>query len=201
MRRLDRGRGIMGLYTNYRGKGLNHLEVYYQPGERDLAIRLVETLGCVVSDSGEPSVTGATYLCVHPDSADRDLENNVIYLAELPPVQQEINRVFNKRLETDQELAASVQTYCRNAIENPHSLPHFGLRFPSFESVEPVLDRIERNVDPALKGRFSIRVIRPEDPGSMYKELLQVFVHTDILSGGLSCFGQAIELQAHRAVQ
>jgi len=191
----------MGLFTGFGGKALNHLEVYYQPGERELAIKLVEALGCAVSDSGEASVTGATYLCVHPDAGDRDLENNVIYLAELPPVQQEMNRIFNKRLESDQELAASVQAYRRNAIDNPHSLPHFGLRFPSFESVEPVLERVERNIDPALKGRFSLRVIRPDDPTSMYKELLQIFVHTDILSGGLTCFGQAIELQAHRAAQ
>ncbi len=190
----------MGLFTGYRGKALNHLEVYYQPGERDLAIKLVEALGCVVSDSGEPSATGATYLCVHPEAADCDQQNNVIYLAELPPVQQEVNRIFNQRLATDQELAASVQAYRRNAVEKPHSLPHFGLSFPSFESVEPILDRIERNVDPQLKGRFSLRVIRPDDPTSMYKELLQIFVHTDILSGGLSCFGQAIELQAQRAV-
>ena len=115
------------------------------------------------------------YICVHPDDKDRDGQNNVLYLAQL------------------------VDAYRQKALNLPFVIPHFGLRFPSFESIEPVLDRLENCSDPEMKPRVKVKVVRPTDGVAMSSDLIQAFIYTDIVASGLFCLGQVIELQAQRA--
>ena len=82
----------------------------------------------------------------------------------------------------------------------PYGIPHFGLRFPSFESIEPVLNALEHCSDPALQGRFQVRAIRPSDAAALSQDIIQAFVYTDIIACGLFSLGQVIELQAQRRV-
>jgi hypothetical protein len=75
-------------------------------------------------------------------------------------------------------------------------ITHFDLRYPSFASLERVIDRLTDQLDPRLEGRVAVDAIRPGDARSMTDELIQAFVTTDVISARLFTFGQLIELQA-----
>lgn len=189
----------MGLYTGYHGKGLNHVETLYQRGERELAIAFTKMLGCTPIDTPQVNETGSTYVCVHPDDEDRDGMNNVLYLSEIRAAQHELELHMKRVIGADTALALVVDAYRHKAGTLPYGIPHFGLRFPSFESIEPVLDALENCTDPAMQGRFKVMALRPDNPKALSKDLIQAFVYTDIIASGLFCLGQVIELQAQRA--
>lgn len=189
----------MGLYTGYNGKGLNHVETLYQRGERELAIAFTKMLGCTPIDTPQVNETGSTYVCVHPDDDDRDGMNNVLYLSEIRPAQYDLEVQMKRVIGADGPLGQVVDAYRHKAETLPYGIPHFGLRFPSFESIEPVLDALENCKDPAMQGRFKVMALRPDNPKALSKDLVQAFVYTDIIASGLFCLGQVIELQAQRA--
>lgn len=189
----------MGLYSGYNGKGLNHVEVLYQRGERELAMELTRMLGCTPIPTPQVNETGSTYICVHPDDEDRDGMNNVLYLSEIRAPQHDLEQCLREKFAEDGELLDRVQAYRHKAEHLPYGIPHFGLRFPSFESIEPVLERLESCSDPAMKDRVKLLAIRPGDPEALTSNLIQAFVYTDIIATGLFCLGQVIELQAQRA--
>lgn len=189
----------MASLTEYRGRLLNHVEILYQRGERDLALLFFETLGCTVVDTARDSGTGSTIVCVYPEATEQDRLNNVIYLSEVREAQWELERILAERLHGDGELRAAVEHYDAKARRAPHGITHFGLRYPSFEDLEAVIDRLEHRLPPALEGRVAIDPVRPDDARSMTDELIQAFVRTDVVCAGLFPFGQLIELQAQRA--
>ena len=80
----------MGLYSGYAGKGLNHVELLYQRGERELAMAFTRLLGCTPIPTPQVNETGSTYICVHPDDDDRDGMNNVLYLSEIRAPQHDL---------------------------------------------------------------------------------------------------------------
>ena len=188
----------MGLYSGYQGKGLNHIETLYQRGERELAIDFVRLLGCTPIPTPQVNETGSTYICVHPDDQDRDGMNNVLYLSEIRPAQAALEEQLRVSLGKDADLAGALGVYRHKAETLPYGIPHFGLRFPSFESIEPVLDMLENCSDPAMQGRFQVSAIRPGDAAALSQEIIQAFVYTDIIACGLFSLGQVIELQAQR---
>ena len=188
----------MGLYSSYEGKGLNHVEVLYQRGERALAMAFTRMLGCTPIETPQMNETGSTYICVHPDDDDRDGMNNVLYLSEIRAPQHDLEEGLRGSFAADAELAKLVGAYRHKAETLPYGIPHFGLRFPTFESIEPVLDRLENCTDPAMAERVKVMAIRPTDPQALSQDLIQAFVYTDIIATGLFCLGQVIELQAQR---
>jgi hypothetical protein len=188
----------MASLTEYRGRLLNHVEILYQRGERDLALLFFETLGCTVVDTARDAGTGSTIVCVYPEETEQDRLNNVIYLSEVREQQWQLERVLAERLRDDAELRAAVECYDEKARRAPHGITHFGLRYPSFEDLEAVIDRIEHRLPAQLEGRVAIDPVRPEDARSMTDELIQAFVRTDVVCAGLFPFGQLIELQAQR---
>jgi hypothetical protein len=189
----------MGLYSGYDGKGLNHVELLYQRGERQLAMEFTRMLGCTPIETPQVNETGSTYICVHPDDEDRDGMNNVLYLSEIRAPQHDLEQGLKKSFAANTDLAALVEAYRHKARTLPYGIPHFGLRFPGFESIEPVLDRLETCSDPAMKDRFRVMAIRPTNAAALSSELIQAFIYTDIVATGLFCLGQVIELQAQRA--
>ena len=190
----------MASLTEYRGRLLNHVEILYQRGERDLALLFFETLGCTVVDTERDSGVGSTIVCIYPEATEQDRLNNVIYLSEVREPQWELERVLAERLRDDAELRAAIDRYDSKARRAPHGITHFGLRYPSFEELDVVIDRLEHHLPPPLEGRVSVDAVRPEDPRSMTDELIQAFVRTDVVCAGLFPFGQLIELQAQRGL-
>jgi hypothetical protein len=188
------------LLTDYPGRLVNHIEILYQRGERELAKQFFAFLGCTIVDTETDSGTGSSILFVYPEPTCQDRLNNVVYLSEIRPPQWELEQLLNKRIATDPELRDAVATYDRKARNEPHGITHFGLRYPSFEDLESVIARIEHDLPPEMQHRVEITPIRPGDPRSMTDELIQAFVRTDIVCAGLFPLGQLIELQAQRVL-
>ena len=60
---------------------LNHIEMVYRPGERELAARVFELLGmCVVDNGGE-------WMFARVDPAVADVANNACYASQVTPEQ------------------------------------------------------------------------------------------------------------------
>jgi hypothetical protein len=181
--------------TQYKGRLLNHVEVLYPRGGRDLAVALFELLDCTVV-----SREGSTYTLVFPEASEQDRNNNVLYLSEVRDLQLELERVIEHRIGIDAELREAIERYDMKARTHPHGIPHFGLRYPSFDDLESVLYRLANDLPKELKGRVTVETIRPDDRRSMSPDLIQAFLRTDVVCVGLFPFGQLIELQGQRAV-
>jgi hypothetical protein len=184
----------------YDGHLLNHVEILYQRGERELAVKFFEALGCTVVDTPAKSETGSTYMCVYPEVTEQDAVNNVLYLSEIREAQWRLERVLEARMRADGELRDAFEQYDVKARTKPHGITHFGLRYRGFDDLEAVIDRLEHDLPPELAGRVAVDAIRPGDPRSMYDAIIQAFVYTDVVCAGLFPFGQLIELQAQRAL-
>ncbi len=188
------------LLTDYPGRLLNHVEILYQRGERELAKSFFTVLGCTILDTATDSGTGSTILYVYPEATCQDRLNNVVYLSEIREPQWQLERVLEARLIDDRELREAIERYDHKARHDPHGVTHFGLRYPSFEDLEVVIDRLQHDLPPELADRVSVEPVRPGDRRSLTDELIQAFVRTDVVCAGLFPFGQLIELQAQRAI-
>ena len=172
---------------------LNHVELLHRPGELDLALELFEVLGC----RAEPYDRVTSWIHVSPDDDDR--LNNVLYVSEIRPEQRDLEVALAQAIDDDHALAAARTAYLHKMRTRPHGIPHFGLRYPSFDAVDAVLARLAHDLPPALAGRVTVgEVIRPGHPQSMTDELIQAFVDTDVVASGLFTFRQMIELQGQR---
>src|SRR5204862_7893830 len=117
--------------ADYQGRMLNHVEVLYQRGERELAVMFFEALGCEVVDTLTPCETGSTILYVWPDAAEHDRLNNVLYLSEVRHPQWKLEQTLADPLAHDPELAAAFAALRPQARPAPPGTPPFGLRYPA----------------------------------------------------------------------
>ena len=184
--------------TDYPGRLVNHVEILYRRGDRELAKQFFALLGCTIVDTRTDSGTGSSILFVYPEPTCQDRMNNVVYLSEIREPQHELEQVLRARIAGDPELREALERYDHKARHEPHGIAHFGLRYPSFADLEEVIDRVEHHLPPAMDGRVAITAVRPGDPRSFTDELIQAFVRTDIVCAGLFPFGQLIELQAQQ---
>jgi hypothetical protein len=176
---------------------LSHVEAIYRPGDRELVIDLFEALGCKTYDTGTKSPAGSTYISVHPDP-DVRCQDDVIYLSEMPAEQRRLEDVLRRRIEADEELRAARDLYRGMANERPFGLSHVAVRYPSFESLERVLDGLEDRLTPQLKSRVMLKIFRPGDSDEIgVDNSIQAFVYTDLAVSGISAFGQVFELAAY----
>ena len=188
------------LLTDYPGRLLNHVEILYRRGERELAKAFFALLGCTIVDTQTDSGTGSSILYVYPEASCQDRLNNVFYLSEIREPQWHLEQLLEARLTEDAELRDAVARYDDKARNHPHGISHFGLRYPSFESLEAVIANLQHHLPTEMVGRVAVDPVRPGDARSMTDELIQAFVRTDIVCAGLFPFGQLIELQAQQIV-
>lgn len=180
---------------SYGGTLLNHLEMLYRPGERALAVSLCEALGWSVIDTDQRTDVGSTYMIVRFEPSDSNYLDNVMFLSEVRPEHSAVERAFAAALATDQELQRAVETYAAKARTRPYGIPHFGVRYRTFDDLEGVLDQLESRLTPELRPRVAYDAIRPGDPRALVDNLIQAFVYTDVICTGLFGLGQVIELQ------
>lgn len=182
----------------YAGTLLNHIEMLYRPGERELAVAFCRLLGWEVVDTGAASETGPTYLFVHLEPSDPDRLNNTLYLSEMRPEQARLEATLDQLRRDSSALAEAIDRYREKAVSRPHGIPHCGVRYRSVADVEAVIARVQEETGSAtspLRGRVSVDPVRPSDPRSMTDELVQAFVYTDVMCSGLFALGQLFELQ------
>jgi hypothetical protein len=183
---------------SYGGTLLNHLEMLYQPGERSLAISFCEMLGWSVTETEQKSDVGSTYMVVRFEPAESSYLDNVMFLSEMRPEHVELDKVLAILRDTKPEFASVVDAYATRARTYPFGIPHFGVRYRSFDAVEAVLDRFEHSLTAELEPRVTVTAVRPDDSRAMVNNLIQVFVYTDVICTGMFTFGQLIELQGQR---
>jgi hypothetical protein len=164
------------LLTDYPGRLLNHVEILYQRGERELAKSFFEFLGCTIVDTATDSGTGSSILYVYPEPTCQDRLNNVCYLSEIRPPQWEFEQILKARLTDDPELRQALDSYQHKARHEPHGITHFGLRYQSFDDLEVVIDNLQNRLPAEFTGRVVIDPVRPGDPRSFTDELIQAFV-------------------------
>lgn len=175
---------------------MSHVEAAYRPGDRQLAIDLFEAMGCKTYETGTIGLAGSTYVSVHPDPAERGMDN-VIYLSEMTDQQSRLEEVLRQRVETDGELRAARDAYRGLAGEKPFGLSHIAVRYPSYEVLEQVLAGLDAKLTPEMKARSVVKIFRPGDAEEIQWESIQAFIYTDIAVAGISAFGQVYELSAY----
>lgn len=167
---------------------LTHVELLHAPGERALAARVFELLGCVVIDSGRHWFTAFV------DTNQRDWANNVMYASEARATQ----------LAVEAEMSAGAETWVDAWVDNlraaPQEAPHFGLRVGSAEEQRSILERVSEagRHDPELRNRIAVLGVFPHDaPDAIATGMDQAFVWTDVVASGPLRLGQVIEIQWH----
>jgi hypothetical protein len=173
---------------------LNHVELVYRPGERDLAIRFFELLGC------RPVDRGGTFFSALVEPTVPDFVNNVLYASEVTPEQWQLDRTLIAAIDGEGEVGAAAQVYLERLRREPQRSFHFGVRYPDLPALEATVDGIRGagDADADLAGRVSVSgVFHPGDPGAYTDTMVQAFVKTDVVAAGLLALGQHIELQWH----
>jgi len=159
---------------------LNHAEIVYRPGERLLARRAFEAMGCKVSDSGSVWI-----------SADE-----VFLLSEVTEEQWEFEQWLAEQLAATSDATRS--PFIADMGVRPQRYSHLGIGRETLAEWEAAVERIQHlpETDEELAGRLHVAaVFRPGDAGSYGDDLVQAFVRTDIFSIGALALGQTIELQ------
>ena len=173
---------------------LNHIEMVYRPGERDLATRVFELLGMRVVDNG------GEWLFALVDPSIGDARNNACYASEMTPAQWALEQSLTSAMATgNTEVGTAAQVYADTVQAEPQHSFHFGIRYHERETFDATLDRF-RNADddPDLTGRATLLgLYDPRKPGAYAPGMFQAFVRTDVVAGGLLALGQLIELQWH----
>lgn len=172
---------------------LNHVELVYRPGERALALEVLEVLGCTTADSGGIWARGLVDPGRVALAAD---SNNVLYVSEVPPEQWALEEGLREAMGSG-TLGSARHAFDERLRREPQRSAHFGIRLPdrvTFDArLEAVRDAAEQ---PELAGRLGVAgVFFPGDPGAVSPGLAQAFVWTDVVAAGLLVFGQHVELQ------
>jgi hypothetical protein len=181
------------------GHLLNHVELFHRPGERELAVQFFQTLQCTIDDVTKDFGASSTYLCVYPGPRHPDPLNNVVYLSEMRQPQP-LEALLAQRAQDDPELRAALDDYALLRSKNGRVM-HFGLRYPDFEALRKVIDHLEHRLPAELEGRVTVHPPYPAKLPALGADVLQGFVHTDVIGTGLYPFGQLIELQAEQPLE
>jgi hypothetical protein len=163
---------------------LTHVELLHPPGERALAARVFDLLGCVVVDSGRHWFTA------YIDTNLRDYANNSFYASEAPAEQ----------LVIEAALADSVDEWVDMIRAAPQKSPHFGVRVGTVEEHRSIVDNVREasQNDPDLRGRIEVLGVFPHDaPDAIATNMDQAFIWTNVIASGPLRLGQVIELQWH----
>lgn len=186
----------MNRISDYPGPMLSHVETLYRPGERELAIKLVEALGCAITDTGFKGDGADTFLAVHPNPEDQDLEHNVFYMSQIRPEQLQLEERLKQFGETDSGFSALLENYRQAARMKPFGVPHFALRYTSSDDIRRAEARINAAFKNKLTDRIYLRIFYPGDADAAVGKLVQGFIHQDVVVSGSFLMGQLIELQA-----
>jgi hypothetical protein len=100
----------------------------------------------------------------------------------------------------DHELRAALDDCALLRTKNGR-VRHFGLRRPDFDALRKVIDRLEHQLPAELQGRVTVHPPHPAKLPALAADVLQGFVHTDVIGTGLYSFGPLIELQAQRPLE
>ncbi|MBF6621344.1 MAG: hypothetical protein ITG02_14090 [Patulibacter sp.] len=159
---------------------VNHVEMIYQPGQRDAAQALFETMGFATF-----TIPGGPWLGVNVDPESALNSDNVMYANEPTPAQRNFDAAFDRVLASDSELADTLRRYQAIRRKHPQYVFHFGASVPTEQEWDARVAALQEANDshPLLKGRLDVKVSKPGVPDAL-GPLHQVFLYTDIISTG-----------------
>ena len=189
----------MNKISEYSGNLLNHVEALYRPGERQIAIELATALGCAITDTGFKGDGDESFLAVHPNPDDLNVQNNAFYMSPMRPEQQRVEDYLKGLSAADPDFRSKLEAYRQAARTKPFGVAHFSLRYASGDEVLAVADRVQRSLASKLGERLNVRVFRPQDADGAGTGFAQGFVYQDVIVSGAFLYGQLIELQARAA--
>lgn len=184
--------------ADYSGVLLNHLEAVYRPGDRELAKEFFGVLGLVVKEFSFTSNSPSQMFAVHPEEADQDITNNIIFLHQMSPAHAEFDALVRERCQSDPALAEAHARFRETMQAAPGGTPHFGLRFRSMKALDAVTERLRTQVSNALRDRVTVSALPPYPARPGVPNIRQVFVYTDVVTTSPAGYGQLIELQVER---
>jgi len=180
---------------HYEGNLLSHIEALYRPGERELAIALVEALGCSVSDTGFTGDGLESFLAIHPNPADPDIRNNAFYISPMRPEQQALEENLARLARDDEDLRTALEEYRGAARTLPFGVSHFGLRYADENALLAAIEKVHDTLSERLVNRLHVRVFDPRDGERLGATVVQGFIYQDVIVSGSFTYGQLIELQ------
>jgi hypothetical protein len=186
--------------TRFDAYFLNHVELMHRPGEGELATLFFETLGCTVEDLTDGFGASRRIMGVFAGKDEHDALNNVLYLSEFREPHRQLDDVLTRLMRDDDELRTAIELH-DEVRSKPGDVTHFGLRYPTFEALGAVVDRLQNSLPEELAGHVTVYPSAPVALPALAAEVDQAFVHTDVIGSGLFPFGQLIELQAQRALK
>lgn len=170
---------------------LSHIETVYRPGERHLALLLLNSLGLKVIE------TQGYILGFIDERAETNHLENMISASEITPEHWKFEQTLTDVIQRP-EISELSSSYQQALKRQPQNRPHFGMAFSSLSEWEAVVEKVKLTIEehPELRDRLELAsLFKPGDPGSQSDYLQHAFIYTNII--GISCLslGIVIELQ------
>jgi hypothetical protein len=197
------------------GTVMSHMALHYRDGDYERARLLLEDLGCTLLDNGPPAAKG--FCTALLDDARADCADNLLFLSEIDGAQRELERALLDLLGDGTEAPhPALTSFLDRRHAQAEAIAHLGIRYGTFEQLESVLTRLERDTQPGepLAGRVEIfkRIPAPghsrsvddriaaspvftgDEPAGPAKHWVQCRIVTDVLGFGIVSLGSEFEL-------
>lgn len=174
----------------------SHMEVFYRPAERDLAIQLVEALGCTVSETVSKSCSCNGAMPAIPHFEVRDSQKNLFYMSPVRHEQLLVEEQLEQLVGESRAFSAVLDRCRQTASTRPLGTPPFALSYVSDEAVRQTEARINGQFKEKLGDRLRLRIFYPGDEEAAGGTPIQGFLLQDVIVSGMFLLGQVIELHA-----
>lgn len=179
------------------GRRLNHVEFAHRPGESDLAVELLEALGCACDIIDTPPY--GKYIVVSLDGSPHG--ENDMFASEAEPEQLVLEEALASQIAAGgTELSEASAGFRGLQRDKAFRATHIGMRIPTVSALNDVIERLGALAGGKLAGRLELgfgmeRTL--EEARATDTPIKQLWIWTDVISTGLLTFGQQIELQAY----
>jgi hypothetical protein len=197
------------------GTVMSHMALHYREGDYDIARLLLEDLGCTLLDNGPPAAQG--FCTALLDDARSDCADNLLFLSQIDAAQIELERTILQLLGDGSDAPhPALTTFLDRRHAQAEAIAHLGIRYGTFEQIEAVLTKLERDTQPGqpLAGRVEIfkRIPAPghseavddrisaspvftgEEAAGPAKHWIQCRIVTDVFGFGIVSLGSEFEL-------
>lgn len=179
------------------GRRLNHVEFAHRPGEGEIAVELLEALGCSCEVVDTPEF--GAYIVVSLDGSPHG--ENDMFASQAEPEQLVLEDALAGQIAAGGSALAEASTRFRGLQrDKAFRATHIGMRIPTVATLNEVIEKLGALAGGKFAGRLELgfgmeRTV--EESRATGTPIKQLWIWTDVISTGLLTFGQQIELQAY----